>query len=134
MPINSLWFWGAGSIPVRRATNEHAFFGKEDFSASCASFFGCNYSQNILEVAERLEAGKGVTTIIVPPHEADSFIIELLDKVFPQALLALKKKRISSIIISFNNQKHSITSRTQCRFWRASKTLEDLVGKSLGEF
>ena len=134
MPVNSLWFWGGGSIPVRNATTEHVFFGKDDFSASCAAFFGCDYSQNLLEVPERLEAGKGVTTIILPPQKADSFIVALLDDIFPQILLALKKKKISSAIISFNNQKHSITSRTQCRFWRATKTLESLVGKTSSEF
>ena len=133
-PINSLWFWGAGSTPVRSENNEHIFFGKDDFSASCASFFGCDYSQNILELPERLEVGKGVTTIILPPYRDDSFIIEFLETVFPQILLALKRSSLFSITIASNRQKYLITSRTQRRFWRASKPLENLLGKTVSEF
>jgi hypothetical protein len=129
LPINSLWFWGAGQLPTAVAPRWQQVWGNEEISQGLALHTQTPYlalPQSINDYLEKLPVGDYLSIITPNPLELldrEQWLISLEKNWFNPLLTCLKQQKLDSIwIYTCQDKVFKITQNKLRQWWYKSKS------------
>lgn len=135
LPINSLWFWGAGQLPKIPARQWSALFSDEAVSRGLAMLSGTPFTE-LPEMADTIiNADNSDSDILVLMTDMLAYsrytdvsawrtsIEKIEQDWFEPLLAALRDGMIKQLTIFTNNEQFTIKKSTLLKLWRTSKSL-----------
>ncbi|MEK7992065.1 MAG: hypothetical protein VSS52_013725, partial [Thiotrichaceae bacterium] len=117
LPINSVWFWGMGQLPVLPKNNWSQVWGQNVLAAGLAK--ASQVTQSVLPAQfEHILQQTGEQLIVFDKPQNVQFL-EDLDKLWLQpALDALRQGKIDELILYTENGLFSLNSRQLAQWWK----------------
>ena len=117
-PINSVWFWGGGAPSRPPAKPGGSALGEDALLAACARHAGIEYERNPAALELHLQTRAGDVLLL------DHLEIETVDlhrfgrDILAPALRALRRGRLTQVVIHAQPLDLALTSAARWRFWR----------------
>ncbi len=132
LPINSVWFWGAGALPSPASSPWSRLVSDEAFALGLATLCQCPVSHST-DVQDALHTDGDVLVVLCGErHDPGAWpaLVETVDKEWVEPLLrVLRAGRISSITLNTVDKIFRLTSGGMRRFWRRRRPLSTYLTK-----
>lgn len=134
LPINSLWFWGAGQLPAAIAPSWQQVWGHEEISQGLALHAQLPYlplPTQIADCLEKLPVGDYLS-IITPNSlellDREQWLISLEKNWFHPLLTCLTRHQLDSLwIYTCQDKVFKITLRSLQKFWCKSRSWQNFL-------
>ncbi|MGH8604323.1 MAG: hypothetical protein ACREXR_16560, partial [Gammaproteobacteria bacterium] len=129
LPINSVWFWGAGALPSPVSSPWSRLVSDEAFALGLAMLCQCPFSRGT-GVSECFddegEVLVALSTERLQPNDVEAWktLIETLDGDWVDPILPrLKSGRLSTVTLDTLDKVYRLTAAGMRRFWRRKRPL-----------
>jgi hypothetical protein len=120
-PVNSIWFWGAGSLTAPDNPSAQHLICADDIAAACAGYFAIDYHRNAHTLAGIVSRATGPVAILCPPDSAEGRLKPFMDEIFQPALVGLRERRVADISVITGPSRFVLSRAALRRFWRRSQ-------------
>lgn len=136
LPINSVWFWGAGALPSPASSPWSRLVSDEAFALGLAKLCHCPISR-ATGVSECFDDEGQVlvalSTELLPPNDVEAWktLVETLDGDWVDPILRrLKSGRLSTVTLDTLDKVYRLTAAGMRRFWRRKRPLRAYLRSS----
>lgn len=128
LPINSLWFWGAGTLPAIPKSGFTHVWSDEAFSAGLARLSGIPLDSTPNSAAAWLAQagnfGEQLVVLAAQSKHATSSLEQLSSEWFAPLLAALKSRKLDSLhLYAGQGKSFYVTSSSVKRWWKRTRRL-----------
>lgn len=135
VPINSLWFWGAGSLPAAPTPLWGGVWSQDPLARGLARFAGCPTADPPADAVRLIEASASIETGLVvlgggegvlPPQDPaayQSHLLELERAWFSPLVSLLRRGRLRRLVLQTDGLRFELTPRRVWRLWRRAADL-----------
>jgi hypothetical protein len=135
VPINSLWFWGAGSLPVVPTLLWGGVWSRDPLARGLARFAGCPTADPPADAVHLIEASACIETGLVvlvggegalTPQDPTAYqtqLIELDRAWFSPLVSLLRRGRLRRLVLQTDGLRFDLTRRGVWRLWRRAADL-----------
>ncbi|MGH6635801.1 MAG: hypothetical protein ACRED0_06580 [Gammaproteobacteria bacterium] len=136
VPVNSVWFWGAGALPSPASSSWSRLVSDETFALGLAKLCQCPaYRRAETDVQDSLHADGDVLVVLRGElHDAGAWpaLVGTLDKEWLEPLLrGLRVGRLSSITLNTVDKIFRLTGGGMRHFWRRRRPLSAYLRSSV---
>jgi hypothetical protein len=136
LPVNSIWFWGIGTLPEKTDCGWSRVFGDEKIAQGLAKHANIPYSdlpESCNEVLEQISKTDNILAVIsfglrhAQYHELEGWLdfISYLEQCWFAVLLNyLKEGGLGKLIVLTENQKITITRFSLYKMWKRRKSIQ----------
>ncbi len=131
LPINSVWFWGAGALPSPVSSSWIRLVSEEAFALGLAKLCQCPISRGTgVGVSECFddegEVLVALSTELLQPNDVEAWktLIETLDSDWVDPILRrLKADRLNTVTLDTLDKVYRLSAAGMRRFWRRKRPL-----------
>ena len=131
-PINSVWFWGLGALPVRPAAPLGTVIGDEDLVAACARYCGVRHHREVQGVSAGTFETPGSFAIVYELEPLAQGLEHFERNVWVPACAALHQGRFDELRLSTRDTAFALTRRQRWQFWRRLRPLKSVLEGGAG--
>lgn len=121
-PLNSVWFWGAGSPPRRESAPPELIIGDDDLGAACARHLGIAFERDVAALPDVLAGGAHAAILVLAPTTGTA-LPDFFANILQPAWTALRRGRLARIDIHTRAAALSLTAAARWRPWRRVSVL-----------
>jgi hypothetical protein len=118
LPANSLWFWGGGRLPERRAAGLGAVLGDSNLLTGLATWAGVRQLEDINEMLQFDEDSDG---LVIVSNQAANKALDSLDQLMNRLLVSIKNAELDTLCLLGNRVALQLKLRDWRSVWRRRK-------------